>query len=127
EITGVGGGRRLREAALSGPLNTTHTEADALSRDLPALIRTFNDGANRTGGDDPPAAIIDLRNVLRGAVHPGAQRADAKSVGDKIDVASIRRIVVIDITRRCVALQLQTGTRFPIEINCIPLIEIQTK
>src|SRR5579872_1961734 len=65
--------------------------------------------------------------MLRGAIHPRGRSADAQRVGNQVNVAPIRRVVVIDVARRSVALQLKGWSRLAIQVDRIPLVEVETK
>ena len=74
-----------------------------------------------------PAAIADVGDVLRLSVHPCAGSADAERICHQVNIAAIRRIIVVDVAWRGIAFELQTGTRLPIEINSVALVEVKTK
>src|SRR5882724_4670299 len=114
------------KAVLACPLRHAAAEINFAAADLPPFISELDNRAHRAGADDSPLAFGHIGNLHHFALNQSGDRADPDGIADPINIASQRRLPMVDILWRTKHLEIKTGPAFAEHIYRVALVKIDS-
>src|SRR5580700_9366580 len=100
---------------------------DDLPTGIPPVVLQFRDGAHRPTRQNPPFAFFHISHLDQLSVYHAGDGAYSNGVSHLKHVAPFRRFLVIGVIRRSVHGELHGWTAFPIDIDSVSRIKVDSK